>query len=211
MSDFSQSSIITLALVSKWLAEQVGNSSVSAEARESLEVAHQCISEVLSSPSMPSADATIKSVAALNLETVVLEGLKALNGSKNQSEEKSVTEDESKGKFSPKFLQYMQKLETSGYFQGVEVNSVEYQSRVAKALEKWNAKHGSAYVDTPSNKVQTSKDDSKVISEEEKKRAEMFKSDGNQKLSAGDVNGAIESYSKAIELNPEVAIFYGNR
>ena len=48
-------------------------------------------------------------------------------------------------------------------------------------------------------------------SEEDKAAAQTAKADGNDKLRAGDLDGALEAYSKAIELDPTCAIFYANR
>ncbi|XP_053994568.1 serine/threonine-protein phosphatase 5 [Hylaeus anthracinus] len=50
-----------------------------------------------------------------------------------------------------------------------------------------------------------------VISPEDAARAEKFKEEANEYFKNQDYNKAIELYSKAIELNPTVAVYYGNR
>jgi hypothetical protein len=47
--------------------------------------------------------------------------------------------------------------------------------------------------------------------QERNERAEKFKAEGNQQLQEKQYTKAIESYTKAIEMNPENAIYYANR
>ncbi|CAL7948751.1 unnamed protein product [Xylocopa violacea] len=50
-----------------------------------------------------------------------------------------------------------------------------------------------------------------VISPENAARAEKFKEEANEYFKNQDYTKAIELYTKAIELNPTVAVYYGNR
>ncbi|XP_046658681.1 LOW QUALITY PROTEIN: serine/threonine-protein phosphatase 5-like [Homalodisca vitripennis] len=50
-----------------------------------------------------------------------------------------------------------------------------------------------------------------IISEADAKRAESVKEEANVYFKKGDFNKAIELYSAAIEVNPNVAVYYGNR
>ncbi|KAJ1736911.1 Small glutamine-rich tetratricopeptide repeat-containing protein 2 [Coemansia sp. Benny D160-2] len=49
------------------------------------------------------------------------------------------------------------------------------------------------------------------ISEEERKRADEFKTEGNRLMMGKDFAGAIDAYTKAIELVQDSAIYFGNR
>ncbi|XP_017793617.1 PREDICTED: serine/threonine-protein phosphatase 5 [Habropoda laboriosa] len=50
-----------------------------------------------------------------------------------------------------------------------------------------------------------------VISPEDAARAEKFKEEANEYFKNKDFTNAIELYTKAIEVNPTVAVYYGNR
>lgn len=50
-----------------------------------------------------------------------------------------------------------------------------------------------------------------AVSEDDKARAESLKNDGNKYMSAKDYGAALDSYTKAIELNPHSPVFYSNR
>lgn len=53
--------------------------------------------------------------------------------------------------------------------------------------------------------------DTKHVSEEDSSKAESLKNDGNKYMSAKDYGAALDSYTKAIELNPYSPVFYSNR
>ncbi|KAK9480427.1 hypothetical protein V1514DRAFT_169487 [Lipomyces japonicus] len=50
-----------------------------------------------------------------------------------------------------------------------------------------------------------------AVSEQDKAKAEVFKADGNRAVASRDYLAAIESYTKAIALNPTNKIYYSNR
>lgn len=56
-----------------------------------------------------------------------------------------------------------------------------------------------------------SKNDSTVISEEQKKQAEDYKSQGNASMAKKDYTAAIELYTKALDIMPKNPIFLSNR
>jgi tetratricopeptide (TPR) repeat protein len=43
------------------------------------------------------------------------------------------------------------------------------------------------------------------------KRAEELKNAGNERLKAGDYDGAVRLYTEAIALRPDCAVYYSNR
>ncbi|XP_075223084.1 protein phosphatase D3 isoform X1 [Lycorma delicatula] len=51
----------------------------------------------------------------------------------------------------------------------------------------------------------------KTVTEEDKQKAEKFKADANEFFKKQDFGEAIRLYTQAIELNPTVAVYYGNR
>jgi hypothetical protein len=51
----------------------------------------------------------------------------------------------------------------------------------------------------------------KEVSEDDKKKAEELKVQGNRKVAERNYPEAIRFYSEAISVNPNNAVFYGNR
>ncbi|GLE06759.1 hypothetical protein PINS_up016275 [Pythium insidiosum] len=49
------------------------------------------------------------------------------------------------------------------------------------------------------------------VTEEAARQAEEFKAQGNELLSAKDYRGAVEMYSRALELDPDNAVYWSNR
>eukprot|EP00755_Sulcionema_specki_P012373 Sspe_Gene.51248::Locus_28465_Transcript_1_1_Confidence_1.000_Length_1171::g.51248::m.51248/K16365/SGTA; small glutamine-rich tetratricopeptide repeat-containing protein alpha len=88
-----------------------------------------------------------------------------------------------------KFQEFLSVLKTKGYFQGCDEGSDEYNSRLEKARAKFRAK---------SNPY-------------EGLNAEQLKEKGNQLMTKSQFKEAVGFYTKAIELEPDNAIFYSNR
>jgi tetratricopeptide (TPR) repeat protein len=51
----------------------------------------------------------------------------------------------------------------------------------------------------------------KAVSEEDRKKADEFKAQGNKLVAEKNFEEAIAKYTKAIELNPNSAVYYSNR
>lgn len=88
-----------------------------------------------------------------------------------------------------KFIAFVELLEKKGYFKGIEKDSEEYKQRLDKAREKFNQRNNPY----------------------EGLTAEQIKNKGNELMSQAKYKEAIAYYTKAIELEPENAIFFANR
>lgn len=95
---------------------------------------------------------------------------------------------------SDEFKLFLTKLTDSGFFQGAEKGSDEYQRRMAKVQEKW-----------------TERKQKKSTPVAEAADAEDLKKAGNAKLSAGEFDEAIALYTKAIQVDPNNAVYFANR
>ncbi|CAG9578509.1 putative small glutamine-rich tetratricopeptide repeat protein [Leishmania major strain Friedlin] len=88
-----------------------------------------------------------------------------------------------------KFVSFVELLEKKGYFKGVEKGSDEYAQRLEKAREKFNQRNNPY----------------------EGLTAEQIKNKGNELMSQAKYKEAIAYYTKAIELQPDNAVFFANR
>eukprot|EP01062_Namystynia_karyoxenos_P049188 TRINITY_DN375_c4_g1_i2.p1 TRINITY_DN375_c4_g1~~TRINITY_DN375_c4_g1_i2.p1 ORF type:complete len:455 (+),score=227.51 TRINITY_DN375_c4_g1_i2:124-1365(+) len=88
-----------------------------------------------------------------------------------------------------KWQEFIDVLRTKGYFKGVEEGSDEYNARLEKAKAKFIARSNPYDGMTP----------------------EQLKQKGNELMAKGQHKDAIGYYTKAIELDPETAVYYGNR
>lgn len=125
--------------------------------------------------------------------------------------------------FEFKFSQYIQSIKKKGYFNGVEPGSAEYEQRYNKARQKFLGTLSSTTTFTSSNPPQQQAQQTQQqsqpqipntpqLTEEQKlEEAEKRKLEGNQKLQLKQYQEAIQSYSEAINLNPNNAIYYSNR
>eukprot|EP00475_Leptophrys_vorax_P039965 TRINITY_DN7334_c0_g1_i1.p1 TRINITY_DN7334_c0_g1~~TRINITY_DN7334_c0_g1_i1.p1 ORF type:complete len:417 (-),score=114.79 TRINITY_DN7334_c0_g1_i1:192-1412(-) len=234
---------LTLSVVAEYLEALCKVHRADAEAAgidiEQLEVASQCLSDLVSSnPPQLTLHLHDKN---LSLPLVISAGLKALLPSPASAAPAAAATSEAQPQYSQPFLDYMKKLQDSGFFgkQGeLSPESDEYKARVSKAVEKWRVKFGSPYgedssekktanineapspsaatvtaepsVSEPSMKPSEAKPP-RIVSDAEIEQAEKYKSEGNSKLTAGDFDGAIQSYTKAMELNPNQSIYPANR
>lgn len=88
-----------------------------------------------------------------------------------------------------KFKVFLSLIEKKGFFNGVEPGSDEYKARLERAREKFE-KHNNPYYGLTADEV---------------------KAKGNELMSQCKYTEAIAAYTKAIELNPENALFFANR
>jgi small glutamine-rich tetratricopeptide repeat-containing protein alpha len=99
---------------------------------------------------------------------------------------------------------------SQGFFEGCESGSPQFDERFQRAKKKFFDKYKPSASATPIPAPAPAAAPAGP-SEEDKAAAQSAKGDGNTKLRAGDLDGALEAYSKAIELDPTCAIFYANR
>lgn len=83
---------------------------------------------------------------------------------------------------------------------------MEFEERFQRAKKKFFDKYKPSATPVPVPVPVTA-----APSEEDKAAAQRAKLDGNEKLRANDLDGALEAYTKAIELDSTCAIFYANR
>ena len=98
----------------------------------------------------------------------------------------------------PKFESFSDAVKKKGFYKGVEEGSVEYLQRQAKLVAKFVEKSKAAAPDTAGDEA----------------RAEECKGLGNAAVTAKDFAGAIEHYTKAIDLSPagpNSHVYYSNR
>ena len=89
-----------------------------------------------------------------------------------------------------KFRSYLDKLKLTVYFKDIEPETAAWQKRLGKAREKFMRKYGPAR--------------NPALAEERKNA-------GNERLKAGDFQGAEALYSEAIALDPENSVLFSNR
>lgn len=169
---------------------------------DSLEVAIDCLSEA-SGVSLDNAEqknAFSLSMRGLSLSQIIQDKLSLVPQDTFVS-----SMAETSPQFSPKFIEYMQKLREKGYFEGYEEGTEGFKQRVQKALGKWQAKFGTESLTTPEEPKGVQ------YTQEDKDRANILKQEGNTYLGQGLFEEAVWSYSKAIETYPEDAVFFSNR
>ncbi|KAJ0399820.1 hypothetical protein P43SY_008126 [Pythium insidiosum] len=97
---------------------------------------------------------------------------------------------------------WVAKLEDKGFFNGADAGSVEYQTRIKKALAKYKEKFGDVKPAAPS-----------MTKAEKEAKAEEIKAKGNSALNGGDYEQAAKLYSEAVALSsdgPNSHIYYAN-
>ena len=99
---------------------------------------------------------------------------------------------------------------SQGFFKDCESGSQQFDERFQRAKKKFFDKYKPATSATPIPAPAPAAPPA-APSEEDKVAAQSAKADGNNKLRAGDLNGALKAYSDAIDLDPTCAIFYANR
>jgi len=113
------------------------------------------------------------------------------------------------------FLKFIDRLKRDPkYFVGIQEDSPEYYERVELAKAKFLSMHQQQQHQQGVQQQQTTTTTTTTQTgpaPQAKELAEKHKTEGNQKLSANLYPEAIESYTKAISLNPENPIYYSNR
>ncbi|XP_066503648.1 small glutamine-rich tetratricopeptide repeat-containing protein alpha [Hoplias malabaricus] len=88
------------------------------------------------------------------------------------------------------------------------VSTEDQNLAVSETLPEIFAKVATKVADTPQVKVNT---DSSPLSEDQLAEAEQLKSEGNDQMRVENFSAAVEFYSKAIQINPQNAVYYCNR
>eukprot|EP00164_Ancoracysta_twista_P006779 GFYU01009509.1.p1 GENE.GFYU01009509.1~~GFYU01009509.1.p1 ORF type:complete len:401 (-),score=113.08 GFYU01009509.1:48-1250(-) len=184
---------------------------------ESIEVAMQCISDTYGVDLEDKAQTSQYGIAPLKLPVVFDAGLKVISDAvaKERAKQQQATTaaastdasdnvDVAKSDPETMFENFLKQVTDAGFFKGVEVGTEEYNKRFERAREKFTAKFDVTPKASPPMSF--------------KQKAELagkHKLEGNTQLSAKNYQGAIESYTKAIEVLPDDStashIFYSNR
>jgi small glutamine-rich tetratricopeptide repeat-containing protein alpha len=173
---------------------------------ESLEVASQCLSSEFGLDINDSEQQKLYSIKPSTLDTVFAAGISSSSSNKDtktttttttttSSETKKDVFDLGDANLNAKFIKFIDYLKSKNAFSSAKEGTPEYLALVEKAKVKFLE--------------QQQKEQQKPVIDIEK--AESFKTQGNQFLTSKQYSEAIESYSKAIEFNPENAIYYCNR
>jgi tetratricopeptide (TPR) repeat protein len=114
------------------------------------------------------------------------------------------------------FQKYRSMLEKQGYFTGVVSGSADYNTRLAKAREKFRgrfaADNAAAAAATTAGSTATASTSAPVqVSAADAERAEKHKADGNVLLQSKKYDEAVAAYDAAIALNPNVSIYHANK
>jgi len=108
--------------------------------------------------------------------------------------------------FEKKFKSFIQMLTAKNYFNAHPPDSPEYNVLYQRAREKFVSAKSKSTPAAPAPIINT--EEAKV---QRLTQAEKFKTEGNQQVSARKYEDAIKSYTTAIDLNPDSAIYYSNR
>eukprot|EP01116_Phalansterium_solitarium_P001066 TRINITY_DN10864_c0_g2_i2.p1 TRINITY_DN10864_c0_g2~~TRINITY_DN10864_c0_g2_i2.p1 ORF type:complete len:419 (+),score=142.49 TRINITY_DN10864_c0_g2_i2:74-1330(+) len=212
-TEVSQSQLIFLLL--EYLED--AKRALDEDQRESLEVATQCISSTYN-VNLNNEDQTKKfSIKPQSLPAVVglgLAGKERLAAALEQLHKKQ-QDASSDSDIESKFAAYMQAIKKKGFFAGVAPGSTDYELRFTRAREKFIEKYRTGGLDSapskPAEAAATKASDASLSPQQRKELAEKHKLEGNQQLQAKKFTEAAAEYSRAIELDPSNAIYFGNR
>eukprot|EP01079_Euglenida_sp_SAG-EU17-18_P004740 gene4740-865_t len=87
------------------------------------------------------------------------------------------------------WVDFLDILKQRGYLNGLTEGTAEYEERISRAKEKFQARYAAEGGQTP----------------------EQLKEKGNEKMKAGSHREAADLYTKAVELDPKNPVYYGNR
>lgn len=126
--------------------------------------------------------------------------------------EKRDVDDSTTVKMDEGFSKFVSRLkETTTFLKGVEEGTPEYDQRLRRAREKYDAKRAekkNRSAPPPPGAVQSSKSS---IDPSVKKEAEELKARGNSELKAKNYEAALDLYTKCIQLDGSNAVYYSNR
>lgn len=117
-----------------------------------------------------------------------------------------------------KFLEFIKVLKTHDFFKGCTEGSEKHKARMEKARTQYNSRFPKMSIDhlswieggnTDPEPMET--DQNRVISEDDKNRADVLKAEGNKLLGQKQYQKAIEKYTAAIQLNNQNAVYFSNR
>lgn len=107
-----------------------------------------------------------------------------------------------------KFHQFVDVLKKNNFFAGTTPGSAQYKERLDAARQKYNTKFPNLAIDD----LETVAPKGLIPgTPEAKEMANKIKNEGNALLGSKAFEKAAEKYTEAIALDPENAIFYGNR
>ena len=133
------------------------------------------------------------------------ESKEATTGSTNTSTNRNVSKQRKK------FLEFLQVLKKHDFFKNVEEGSDAYQQRMEKARNQYNSRFPNMRIDSLDWINSQNNAKKRVISEDDKQKAETLKQAGNQLLGQKKYTEAIEKYTAAIEYNDQNAVYFSNR
>jgi len=203
--------------VMEYLQELKKEGKINEDNAESIDVAIQCLSSTFN-VSLEDEDQKKKySIKPQTLPTVLGLGLAGKDRIQKEIEKLHKLQQQIPGSdVDAKFARFIHSIKKTGFFNGATPGSAEYEQRFFKArqkfMEKEKAKDSKPAETKPSVETPPIQSQTPILSPEEKlNQAEKHKMDGNNRLQEKQYSKAVESYSKAIELNPENPIYYSNR
>lgn len=175
------------------------------------------ISQLQTSYSLDTNDAEVfktLSYSPVGLQDIFSAGVKALNL-------KHYEEALGDAQQNPKFGAFVTAVEKKGYFDGTEVESVEYYQRYSKLINKFKDKAAVSTTSAPSEAAATATipaaeeaGSDAAGNPELERQAEELKGQGNAAISAKNYLEAAVLYSKALKLSsdgPNSHVYYSNR
>lgn len=168
---------------------------------ENIDVACQCIATALGLDISSTAEFQEHSYFPTDLGEIVGAGVKSIGAVTYKESLQQLQQD-------PKFVAFVDTCTRKGYFNGVDLNSLEYIQRNAKLMKKFREKTASQpSVAAPSAAPAELKQNSEQAAEEKKQA-------GNAAIQKKDYELAVQLYSEAIQLSPSGPnshIYYANR
>lgn len=143
------------------------------------------------------------------------------SGDKANDDEKSKPLPKNIAKRREKFLEFLKVLETHDFFKGCTEGSAKHNVRMEKARSQYNSRFPKmsidhlSWIEAESGTEPMDTDEvasgSRVVSDDDKRRADELKAEGNKLLQKQQFEAAVAKYSAAIELNDQNAVYFSNR
>ncbi|GLE02548.1 hypothetical protein PINS_up011386 [Pythium insidiosum] len=182
-----------------WIESKKNDANVDTE---NIEVGLQCLTVAFGLDLQDAQQKNAYEIAgAASFPEIFAAGMKAL-GLSAKGHVATVEDDPVIAKNPDLWKKWVAKLEDKGFFNGADVGSVEYQTRIKKALAKYKEKFGDVKPAAPS-----------MTKAEKEAKAEEIKAKGNSALNGGDYEQAAKLYSEALQLSsdgPNSHIYYAN-